>query len=63
MAYGIVKRLKAMSDETLLRKLKWEVNMSDRKRNKLHEVWEDSFNWKECRINAFLRQKLNYIHA
>lgn len=63
MAYGIVKRLKAMSEEMLLHQLKWEVNMSDRKRNKLHEVWEDSFNWKECRINAFLRQKLNYIHA
>nr|WP_262919583.1 transposase [Niabella hibiscisoli] len=38
MAYGIVKRLKAMSEETLLRKLEWNVNMSDRQRNKLHEV-------------------------
>ena len=63
MAYAIVKRLKAMREETLLRKLEWNVNTSDRERNKLHEVWESSFNWKECRTNAFLRQKLNYTNA
>ncbi len=63
MAYAIVKRLKAISEERLLRKLEWNVNISDRERNKLHEVWESSFNWKECRTNAFLRQKLNYTNA
>jgi hypothetical protein len=37
------------------------VNSSDKKRGKLHEVWEDSFDWKECIGNAFIVQKLDYI--
>ncbi len=30
--------------------------------NKLHKVFEPSFDWKECRTSAFIQQKLNYIH-
>ena len=34
-----------------------------RKANKkLHEVWELSFDWKECRSWEFISQKLSYIH-
>jgi len=29
---------------------------------KLHEVFEPSFDWKECRTEKFIEQKLNYIH-
>jgi hypothetical protein len=38
------------------------VNSSDKKRGKLHEVWEDSFDWKECISDTFTIQKLDYMH-
>ena len=38
------------------------VNISDRNRGKLYELQEDSFDWKECIGNAFIEQKLNYMH-
>lgn len=38
------------------------MEAKDKERNKKHEVWEDSFDWKECRTNDFIRQKLEYIH-
>lgn len=28
----------------------------------MHEVWEDSFDWKECRSYIFVNQKLDYMH-
>ena len=34
-----------------------------RKEKKLHEVWETSFDWKDCRSNTFVWQKLNYMHS
>ncbi len=33
-----------------------------RKRGKLHEVFEDSFDIKECSTKKFVNQKLDYIH-
>jgi hypothetical protein len=38
------------------------VNVTDKSRNKEHEVFEPSFDWKECRTQKFIIQKLNYIH-
>ena len=38
------------------------VNDTDKKRNKIHEVFEPSFDWKECRTEAFIQQKLKYMH-
>jgi len=35
---------------------------SDDKRGKLHQVFEPSFDSKECYTKAFAEQKLNYIH-
>ncbi|MFN7260405.1 MAG: hypothetical protein ACK5TU_10935, partial [Cyclobacteriaceae bacterium] len=32
------------------------------RRGKLHEVFDPSFDWKECMDNKFTEQKLNYIH-
>ena len=34
-----------------------------RKENKkLHEGWELSFDWKDCRSNKFVWQKIDYMH-
>ena len=38
------------------------VNRSDKNKGKLHEVWEDSFDWKECNSSEFIVQKLDYMH-
>jgi hypothetical protein len=38
------------------------VEAKDLERNKKHEVWEDSFDWKECRTNQYMQQKLDYMH-
>jgi len=62
MAYEIVRRLKACNQQDILLQLEAAVNSSDRARSKLHEVWEDSFDWKECNSDAFTWQKLDYMH-
>ncbi|MEO6869034.1 MAG: hypothetical protein ABI168_05275, partial [Ginsengibacter sp.] len=46
----------------LLYELKKGVSPSDQKRGKLHQVFEPSFDIKECFSEHFIRQKLNYIH-
>ena len=63
MSYGIVKRLKDKNEHEVLAGLSTQVNDTDRKRGKLHVVFEPSFDWKECRSNKFIDQKLEYIHA
>jgi REP element-mobilizing transposase RayT len=62
MAYGIVSRLKSMGEQRLLAILADGVCESDHKRGKKHEVWEDTFDVKECWTDAFAFQKLRYIH-
>ncbi len=62
MAYDIVERLRKNNREILLTKLSNAVRPSDKKRGKLHEVFEDSFDCKECFTKKFIEQKLNYIH-
>ncbi len=62
MAYEIIKRLEAQNEHQLLHQLNIAVEAKDRKRNKKHEVWEDSFDWKECRTHKYMRQKLDYMH-
>ena len=51
-----------MKKQKILSLLKERVNYTDRKRGKLHQVWEDSFDWKECRSRQMILQKLNYLH-
>ncbi|MBL7874512.1 MAG: transposase [Cyclobacteriaceae bacterium] len=63
MAYGIERRLKEKNEQEVLIKLSALVNTTDAKRGKRHEVFEPSFDWKECRNSKFIDQKLNYIHA
>ncbi len=63
MAYEIVKRLKQQQQISLLEQMKEWVNNTDKQRSKHHEVFEPSFDWKECRSDKFMKQKLNYIHS
>ena len=62
IAYAIIQRLKEKGAVKLLRELEKAVCYSDQKRGKRHEIWEDSFDWKECRNRSFTSQKLNYMH-
>ncbi|MFD2919187.1 transposase [Terrimonas rubra] len=62
MAYAIVSRLQEMKQDILLSELSGAVSGKEKERNKKHEIWEPSFDWKECRNNVFILQKLNYIH-
>ena len=48
IAYGLVERLKKGNFPDVLVSLNIWVNATDRKRNKKHEVFELSFDWKEC---------------
>jgi hypothetical protein len=62
IAYEIINRLKQQGETKLLHQLNLLVEAKDRERNKKHEVWENSFDWKECRTNRFMKQKLDYMH-
>jgi len=62
MAYEIIKRLERQNESELLHRLNLSVEAKDRERNKKHEIWEDSFDWKECRTHKFMKQKLDYMH-
>ena len=62
IGYEIIKRLKQQNQNELLSTLSDAVDTAERKRNKQHEVWQDTFDVKECRTEIFILQKLNYIH-
>jgi REP element-mobilizing transposase RayT len=62
MAYEMIKRLKQNGEVSLLLQLSNNVEAKRKANKKLHEVWELSFDWKECRSRAFINQKLDYIH-
>ena len=62
IGYKIINRLKAKNETVVLEQFSKAVNISDRKRGKLYELWEDSFDWNECIGHAFIEQKLNYMH-
>lgn len=62
MAYEIVKRLQCESRNDILQHLSDAVSASDNKRGKLHQVFEPSFDCKECYSEAFIEQKLTYMH-
>ncbi len=62
MAYGIISQLKANNQSALLLQLEQSVNATDRKRGKLHEVFQPSFDIKRCDTFKFIYQKMDYIH-
>jgi hypothetical protein len=63
IAYEIIKRLKEQKQIEVLNKLSAAVTDSDRKRGKLHQVFESSFDAKELRTKKFIEQKLSYMHS
>jgi REP element-mobilizing transposase RayT len=63
MAYEIIRMLQLQKNEEILYHLSSFVNSTDKKRGKMHEVFEPSFDWKECYSPEMIEQKLKYIHA
>ena len=63
IAYDIAQRLEEANKTTLLKTLSDGVSASDRRRGKLHEIYESSFDMKLCRTYRFVKQKLDYILA
>jgi REP element-mobilizing transposase RayT len=62
MAYEIIKRLKQTGKTEVLRTLEKGVAAKSKEKGKLHEVWEESFDWKICETAEFAYQKLIYMH-
>jgi REP element-mobilizing transposase RayT len=62
LAYEIIRVLFLKNEHALLEKLSKEVRPSKKKINKKHQVFERSFDWKECYSINFMKQKVNYIH-
>ncbi len=62
IAYDLVKRLQQQNSSLILSELSSSLNNTERKGGKLHNVFETSFDWKECRTEKFIQQKLDYIH-
>lgn len=62
MAYEIVRKLKIQNQLTLLKQLETFVSSADKRRGKIHEVFEPSFDWKDCVSEKFINQKLDYMH-
>ena len=62
MAYEIIERLYLQGETELLARLHNNVEPARKQNAKQHEVWELSFDWKECIGKDFIHQKLDYIH-
>ncbi len=62
IAYDLVKRLQLQNSSLILNELSSSLNNTERKEGKLHNVFETSFDWKECRTEKFIQQKLDYVH-
>lgn len=62
IGYDLVKRLEQSGEVILLNRMKEAVGVKDRQRDKKHQIWQGTFDVKECRTEKFILQKLNYIH-
>ena len=62
MAYEMIKRLQHLGEIDLLFQLGNAVEAKRKANKKLHEVWELFFYWKECNAQAYMNQKLDYMH-
>jgi REP element-mobilizing transposase RayT len=61
-AYEIVKRLENKNNQILLQRLESGVRIKESKNGKLHQVFKESYDAKECFDEKFILQKLLYIH-
>lgn len=62
MAYELVKKLKDKGYDILLHEMASWVNKTGQLQNKKHQVFEPSFDRKECFSISFMKQKADYIH-
>jgi REP element-mobilizing transposase RayT len=62
IAYEIVNRLEAAGNKTMLDRLHNLVTERENKKGQLHKIFKDSFDAKAIFTQAFLMQKINYIH-
>ena len=62
MAYELVKKPQALGNKTLLEEMASWVNTTEQLQNKKHQVFEPSFDRKECYSIRFMQQKADYIH-
>ena len=62
MAYAMEERLEKLGAEETLLQLSKRVEPGRLARNKRHDVWELSFDWKLCTTETFMKQKLDYYH-
>jgi len=62
IAYDLLKQLKENNSTLILSELNNDLNNTEKKEGKIYGVFETSFDWKECRTQKFIQQKLNYIH-
>lgn len=61
MAYEIIERLKQYNQYELLATLATNIEAERKAKNKKHNVWELSFDWKDCQNISFAFQKLDYM--
>ena len=62
LAYQIINQLKLTNQSAIVNQLGDAVSEAQKKRNKKHELWEPSFDWKLCQTEQFMEQKLEYMH-
>ena len=62
ITYDLIDNFTKNNRNDILEKLADFVNDTDRKKGKLYEAFEPSFDWKECDTDNLIEQKLNYIH-
>jgi REP element-mobilizing transposase RayT len=62
MAYEIIKRLEQKKENGLLDLLHGGVKKREAKKGQIHKVFEDGFDAKDCYSEAFIFQKLQYMH-
>jgi len=62
LSYDIVERLEMLNFCDLLKELRRSVNDSDKRKGKVHQVFEPSFDCKQCFSDLMVQEKLDYIH-
>ncbi|MEO6693783.1 MAG: hypothetical protein ABIY50_13065 [Ignavibacteria bacterium] len=62
LAYEIVKRLKKLGRNDLLKLMHESVNKRDALKGQIHNVFQPSSDIKRVLTEKFMTQKLNYIH-
>ena len=62
LAYDLLQRLRESEKIDVLEELSRGVPATDRNRGKLHQVFEPSFDCKECFSEEMIIQKLDYMH-